>query len=121
MPNAEHSSITGMPELITTTANFIHSIAAGNTQADRPGFTYTYNNVTGELVVTIKEGFTPTIVYLRYAQTLQTELRDFRWIRMATNESQPCVPPDIPSPVPIFGGGNCLVPISWSKEELSMA
>ena len=27
MPNAEHSSITGMPELIRTTSAFIHSIA----------------------------------------------------------------------------------------------
>jgi len=67
MPNSEHSSVTGFPELTKTTANFINSIAAGHKQKDRPSFNYTYNNKTGELVVTVKEGFTPTEVYLRHS------------------------------------------------------
>jgi len=45
----------------------IASIAYQHTEADRPSFTYTYNNKTGELVVTVKEGFTPTKVLLRYS------------------------------------------------------
>jgi len=66
-PNSEHSCITAMDKILATTQNLMASLQANHTEADRPGFTYTYNNVSGELVVTIKEGFTPTKVLLRYA------------------------------------------------------
>jgi len=77
-PNSEHSCATALPEILNSASALIMSMAYQHTEADRPDFTYTYNNVTGELVVTIKEGFTPTKVLLRYAQTLQDVRRDFR-------------------------------------------
>ena len=37
---------------------------------------------------------------------------------MSGPETTPCNKPEIPSPIKIFGGGNCLVPIKWEKEKL---
>lgn len=53
MPNSEHSSVTGLPEILETMSMFAVSIAMGHTADDRPKFNYTYDNTTGELAVQI--------------------------------------------------------------------
>jgi len=51
VPNSEHSEATGLPEILETLGVYIRSIASGHSSDQRPSFTYTYNNATGELAV----------------------------------------------------------------------
>merc|ERR1719506_3620235 len=44
---------------------------------------------------------------------MQSNRRDFRWVRKADNETEPCTFPQHQLEKPVFGGGNCLVPIIW--------
>jgi PhoPQ-activated pathogenicity-related protein len=118
-PNSEHSLLTALPKVIENIGAFAISIANGETEDDRPSFSYFHDNSTGELTVDIPKRFfsSDLRVTLRHAETLQTIRRDFRWVRLASNDTQPCVLPEISLPKPIFGG-NCLVPIIWHEQEL---
>jgi PhoPQ-activated pathogenicity-related protein len=69
-PNAEHSTITGIPEVIESICSFVESIAIGHTEKDRPSFDYTYDAKTGEIMVNITGGILPDKVAMRYAQTM---------------------------------------------------
>eukprot|EP01052_Picozoa_sp_SAG31_P048944 SAG31_NODE_10485_length_1132_cov_2.338819_2_plen_189_part_01 len=113
VPDAEHSLATGLPEVLSSLGTFVASILAGHTQTMRPHFDFTYDQETGELVVTVPATSPkPTKVWLQHAQTLQTHRRDFRWVRMASNTTGACTLPGIPLSKPLFGG-NCLQPILW--------
>lgn len=116
VPDSEHSLITGIPEVATSLGVFASSIAHGITV--RPSFNYTYNNVTGELVVTIPSQFPADFVIVHTGHTTQTMRRDFRWVRLANNKTGVCKLPDITLPKPLFGG-NCLQPIIWNSIVLS--
>lgn len=117
--NTEHSLSTGIPQILTMLSTAINSIAAGNDASHRPSFEYTFDNNTGTITVTVPpSSSTPTKVLLRYAETLQDVRRDFRWVRSANNDTQPCTKPFIPLPTPVFGG-NCLQPIIWRKKMLN--
>jgi PhoPQ-activated pathogenicity-related protein len=116
VPDAEHSLITGIPEVATSLAVFASSIAHGKTS--RPYFNYTYDNATGEVTVTIPDEFPADFVILHTGHTTQTIRRDFRWVRLANNQSGACKLPDIPLPKPIFGG-NCQQPIFCNNVTLS--
>jgi PhoPQ-activated pathogenicity-related protein len=65
MPNTEHSMATGMYEAVSLISTYLRSVAAGKT--DRPRFDYTYDNVTGEITVTVpKDQVQPTTIELRH-------------------------------------------------------
>ena len=117
VPNSEHSSVTGLPEILETIAVFATSVAMGHTEDDRPKFSYTHDNTTGELSVRIPEGQKLSKVVFHHAQTLQTKRRDFRWIFLSGNTTEPCRLPYIPLPKPV-DGGNCAQPIYWHKQTL---
>jgi len=109
VPNTEHTFITNLGGTFSAITTFVKSIASGKTSAQRPRFSYSYNNVTGELSVKIPEQFEATSVYLRYAETMSSIRRDFRVIRLENEHTEPCVWPWIKLP---FGwnlrGGDCL-------------
>lgn len=118
--NAEHSLATGLPEVLDTIGAMIGSIASGITSAQRPSFTYTVDEATGEISVHIPKGVVHGKVVLRHAETLQAERRDFRWVRLASERTGNCTLPDIPLPKPLFGG-NCIQPIIWTGKTLKPA
>lgn len=115
-PNAEHSLVTGIPEVLNSLSAFVSSVAHGKTS--RPDFNYTFNNATGELTVRINALSPPDKVVLRYSHTLQQQRRDFRWVRLANNDTGMCTLPDVKLPKPMFGG-NCLQPIIWHETALT--
>jgi hypothetical protein len=115
-PNSEHSLSTGIPEVLDTLSTFVSSIANGHTT--RPSFTYSREESNGKLTVSVHAGSTlPLKAIARYSNTLQHERRDFRWVRLANNDTRKCKLPDIPLPKPIFGG-NCIQPIIWHGKDL---
>merc|ERR1712100_659362 len=77
------------------------------------------NKTTGEISVVLPPSTHPVKVVLRHAQTHQASRRDFRWVRKASNITEPCRFPEIKLKKAVFGGGNCLVPIIWRGETLS--
>jgi PhoPQ-activated pathogenicity-related protein len=110
-PNSEHSLATGIPEILATMSAFVTSLAHGKTE--RPNFEYERDTTNGAITVTIPEGMVHGKVVLRHAQTMQSVRRDFRWIRLANNDTEPCTFPEKNIPPVSEGGGNCFVPIIW--------
>ena len=51
IPNSEHSMTTGLYEAVSLLSTWTRSFAAGKT--DRPTFDFKYNNITGEITVTV--------------------------------------------------------------------
>lgn len=84
-PNSEHSLVTGVPEVIETLQTVVKSLAVGNPTSARPSFTYKFDETDGSITVNIAEGFTPTSVTVRHAETNQNVRRDFRWVRLSGN------------------------------------
>ena len=82
-----------------------------------PTFSYAMDNATGALSVTIPAGTPHGKVVLRHAETLTTERRDFRWVRLANNDTGACTLPDVPLKKPVEGG-NCLQPVVWYGKTL---
>jgi hypothetical protein len=116
-PNTEHSMVTSLPDVISALSAFGSSIAAAEAPSQRPAFTWTQRE-TGELDISIPVGSpTPHRVVMRHTETLQAERVDFRWVRLADNETRPCTPPGIPIK-PMEGGGNCLQPMVWQATQL---
>lgn len=121
-PNSEHSLTTAIPELVPSLTRVVDSLTGG---PEMP-FLRLVSRDNDTMVVRLEgvdaaaEG--DATVMLRHGETLTNQRRDFRWVRMATNESEggePCELPSIKSPKEIFGGGNCFVPIVWHEEELT--
>lgn len=110
VPNSEHSLATAIPEVLSCLGTVIRSIASGITS--RPSFEYSYDETDGSITVTIPPNMKHGKVVLRHSQTLQNVRRDFRWVRQANNNTQPCKWPFIPLKKPLFGG-NCIQPIIW--------
>jgi hypothetical protein len=117
-PNSEHSLTTGIPEVLASISAFVASVA--DDEPTRPSFNVTQDTATGELTVTVDPHFKPSKVVLRHAQTLQSKLRDFRWVRLDDNTSatERCVKPGKLIP-PGEGGGNCFEPIVWYPKPLT--
>ena len=113
--NAEHSLITGLPEVVSEAICFTNSVFRNGT---RPSFTATVDKSSGEITVTIPSNVNFTKVVLRHADTFSTKLRDFRWVRLASPQNGECKFPEIPLKKSVFGGGNCLAPIIWSGKDL---
>eukprot|EP00755_Sulcionema_specki_P008352 Sspe_Gene.5884::Locus_1965_Transcript_1_1_Confidence_1.000_Length_1677::g.5884::m.5884 len=112
--NAEHSLVTGLPEVIETLSNFVHSVMLGGS---RPKWDFTVNTTSGIIEVRIPDSQPHGKVVLRHAKTISTIRRDFRWVRKATEETGNCTFPEIPLKKPVFGG-NCMQPIIWEGETL---
>lgn len=119
LPNAEHTMATNLLGVLSGVTTFIKSINSGHTTQDRPQFDYTYNNSTGELQVKIPPGVEVESVYLRHSETLSSVRRDFRFLRQANNNSEPCTFPWFKLP---FGlnllGGDCVQLAWWHGQEL---
>jgi PhoPQ-activated pathogenicity-related protein len=115
-PNSEHSLATGIPEVLACLSAMIKSLAEGKTE--RPSFDYQYNATNGAITVTIPKGMVHGKVVLRHATTFSKIRRDFRWIRLANNETGACKFPEIKIPPVSEGGGNCVVPIIWEGTTL---
>ena len=117
--NSEHSLATGIPEVLPAISVLWHSVASGQPPAMRPQFEYEGPSaIDGALHVTVPRSRPPSKVVLYHAETLQSERRDFRWVRLANNQTGLCKLPDIPLPKPLFGG-NCLQPIIWHSVNLT--
>jgi len=92
--DTEHYLLTNLRGVLSPISAMIKSIAAGKT--DRPTFNYTLDNKTGELTVMIDtKKYKPTAVYLRHAETYSTVRRDFRFLRVANEQTGPCKFPEI--------------------------
>jgi len=117
-PNSEHSLATGIPTLTPSLANLVSSVGNGHGTKQRPSFEYAYNEEDGTLSVTIPKDAPVVKVALKHAFTLQSRRRDFRWVRAASEATGKCRLPEIPLLKPVFGGGNCIVPIVWKDTEL---
>jgi len=80
IPDAEHALVTNIRGVLSAICAMMKSIASGKT--DRPNFTYSLNNETGELTVQIDPTkYKVNSIYLRHAETHSTERRDFRFLR----------------------------------------
>jgi PhoPQ-activated pathogenicity-related protein len=94
--NAEHSMATGLYSVMGIYGTMVRSLAAGITK--RPSIKYEYNSISGDLSVIIpKDQVQPTAVKLKHAETISTEMRDFRWM-VQSNGYKPinCTFPLIP-------------------------
>jgi PhoPQ-activated pathogenicity-related protein len=83
MPNSEHYLKTALFRVINAAGTFISSIASG--KYNRPHFDYSYTEENGDLSITIPPEFKPKFVRLRFAETVSTSRRDFRWTVNANN------------------------------------
>jgi PhoPQ-activated pathogenicity-related protein len=89
IPNTEHSLGTGIPELLTALPSVYVSMSLQQPREERPYFSYSINNTTGELSVTVPAKFVPSKVVLHHGETTGKRRRDFRWIRIGgTNETE---------------------------------
>lgn len=118
VPDSEHSMSTGVPEVASALSAFAGSII--HSTPTRPTISFTYDSTTGSVAVQVDSKSSPSKVVLHTAKTLQQERRDFRWVRLANNQTGACVLPDVPLPKPVFGG-NCLQPIFWTHAHLNVS
>ena len=115
-PNAEHTLGTNLPDVLGTVSTFVKSIASGKEK--RPGFDYTFDNKTGEIAVTLRHKIKPKKVVLRHSETMQSDRRDFRWMREENERTPACKWPFInlkPFHVDILGA-TC-VQLTWWHEK----
>jgi len=90
-PNSEHSLMTAIPKFISALSTFARSIAAGNTEEQRPSFDFQKSDDDRSIIVTIPEGGQkPKSVMLRHAETFSTLRRDFRWATLASEDNKNC-------------------------------
>jgi len=114
--NAEHSMATGIVELLETLVNTISSIYHGG---KRPEWSFTADQESGVITVTIPPTQPHGKVVLRHANTISKTNRDFRWARLSNNVTGPCKLPEIELKKPILFGANCLEPIVWTGTTLN--
>lgn len=84
-PNSEHTLATGIPDILECGTAFFRSIAHGTS---RPSFSYTYDNQTGALSVSVPASSNVRKVVLKHAQTLVPGRSDFRWVRLASKNTR---------------------------------
>lgn len=118
LANAEHSLITGIPELVPALTEFLLKVDRKETISPLKVF---YNKSDGSLFARIPAGAKVKEVSLRYAVTLQSKLRDFRWVRLANAQNGECYFPEIKLSQPVYGGGNCIQPIIWLEKRIHEA
>merc|ERR1712098_86294 len=72
-----------------------------------------YNPENGEITVRIPPHLVHGKVVLYQTETLQRNLRDYRWFRLHEGEDHaPCTFPHIPLPIDIMGA-SCFAPMIW--------
>ena len=117
--NSEHSLATGIPEVLPALSVFLSSIAHGHPPSRRPSFEFEGPDPEdGTMTLAVPMARAPSKVTLFHAETLQSERRDFRWVRLASNATGLCKLPDVPLSKPVFGG-NCIQPIVWHAQTLA--
>lgn len=120
VPNTDHILFTNLYAEFSTIGSFVRSIMSGAPPNSRPTFTYEYNPENGEIKVKVSEEHNHKIsrVVLRHAETMQSNRRDFRWLRQASDITEPCEDPMVPIPSSISTKPNCLNFITWSARVL---
>ena len=118
-PNTEHFMVTGIWDIMSSMASNIRSVMMGIKK--RTTFSYTFDNDTGGLTVTIpRDQEQPFEVSLRHGQTISKTMRDFRWMVEPNNFTQiVCEFPYIPSPISIKEKDLCIQPIIWEQTNLT--
>jgi len=109
--NAEHSMATGALYLITGAEVWYKALLDGT---PRPNFSWTKNNVTGDITVSVSGPMQPVRVVNRMATTLDGYRRDFRLVAGNT-PANPCKY----IAIPLFGSA-CLRPIIWIGNDIGM-
>mmetsp|Transcript_537 Transcript_537/g.579 ORF Transcript_537/g.579 Transcript_537/m.579 type:complete len:212 (-) Transcript_537:46-681(-) len=96
--NTEHSQATGLFKVLAATAAFCRSVIYQQPREKRPMFNYTRDTDNQTLDIWVPEHLLDSVdsVRIRFAQTLQTERRDFRWMRQINDQTGPCKLPSFP-------------------------
>ena len=115
LANSEHSLVTGIPELVPAFQEFVLQVDSQRTVIPIES---TYDKSDGSITVAVKSPQRVKRVTMRYAHTLQSKLRDFRWVRLANTKNGECDFPGIKLKKPVYGGGNCIQPIVWLEKHL---
>mmetsp|Transcript_3461 Transcript_3461/g.5191 ORF Transcript_3461/g.5191 Transcript_3461/m.5191 type:complete len:485 (-) Transcript_3461:50-1504(-) len=120
-PNTEHTQLTGVLAVLSTASTFARSVMSGRTEADRPYLNYTYDKETEIVEVFVEEKHRHLVqdkgVNLRYAETLQTKRRDFRWMTAINDQVGPC---KLPSFVMPKKKDLCFATIFWKKKPMEL-
>jgi hypothetical protein len=114
MPNAEHSCATGILEAIPAAGAFINALLY---QDPVPGFTWTMDDVTGDIVATLNEHGIVHSAHMWFAHSCgqnnwdnKKNRRDFR----VAHIDNPC------SCGPLLDGYCVNLKTAWQKQELNM-
>jgi PhoPQ-activated pathogenicity-related protein len=102
LQDAEHSLITGVPELIQSVISLVHSINIGE---QRPSMSWTFNDTFDGSSIIVECSEPPKEIYVRYADTLDGLRRDWRLI----TGQKPC-------PTVVVDGA-CLHPVLWHEQD----
>jgi len=100
--NAEHSLITGLPEVVQGISSFAAGILS---QVPRPSMNWTMTADEKSGSITVYTSEPPTKVYVRHADTLDGKRRDWRLI----TGQKPCPTITI--------DGACLHPVIWHESD----
>ena len=95
--NTEHTEATGVVKVANAVAWFINRIKDGETY----NYNFTHELKDDKVTVTLEEETErPVEVGLRYAQTTQGKMRDFRWVILGDHENpdHPCTFPNFQIP-----------------------
>jgi len=98
--NAEHSLVTGLPEVVQGISSYLAGIL---TNTPRPLMTWTIEQDANGGTTTVFCSETPTKVIVRYADTLDDKRRDWRLL----TGQKPCPTIEIE--------GACVHPVFWHK------
>jgi PhoPQ-activated pathogenicity-related protein len=112
LPDAEHSLITAIPEVLQAVGTFVDGVLTGT---PRPNFNWTMDLEAGTITVVEEGTVRATKATLHWAENLTDKRRDFRWLTAADAPGGKCAYPTIPVPK---HEGVCLAPILWAWEEL---
>jgi hypothetical protein len=90
---------TGTYQVTSVLSTFIRSIALNHKTEDRPNFEQHFDPETGDITVVVPKEHRNKVrkVKLEYGETLQSKMRDFRWIVKADSDGN-CTYPYVPLP-----------------------
>jgi len=129
--DTDHSGVI-IPALWSNHGPFIRSIIQGHGADKRPSFTQSYNNATGDIIISVPEEHQQKLkkVELVFAETVQSERRDFRWGVAGPADGSDCKSPYLPLPKGLLlkmrnkyealgdDAKYCLQPIIWWEKKL---
>ena len=120
-----------VPSIIQNQGPWLRSIAQGHTAEQRPSFSQNFDNTTGEITVNVPQNHLSKLkkVELVFAETIQSERRDFRWGVKGPDDGV-CKKPYLPVPKGLISKMHdkyqslsedmtmCLQPIVWLSQKI---